>query len=150
MANKSLPNYQFGGPHTQDIPYSSECQTNLIEFVIPKRDSNGKCIKWEQKPMAPSSVKHLYSHIPLNYEQMLIDVPKGTLYDHEIHRTYFTGMGREKIIGGGHYKVWPLTNAHILENRDYSDTHFERPEWRWDRTVSEKPVAMNTDWTSQY
>ena len=46
-------------------------------------------------------------------------------------KTNPTGLGRNKIIGGGHYKSWPVTNSHIREVNDYTSWHYPKPDWRY-------------------
>lgn len=129
MSNYTLPNYEVGRPRPFPINYDGYCPDNdNIIFYIPDKDINGKKTEWKQVLKAPTTVKHLYSEQPLNYEPVFMSQPQGTLYDHDYAKTYTTGMGKSKIIGGGHYKVWPLTNVHVKENRDYTNYYFERPD----------------------
>ena len=126
MSNRGLPNYEFGGPHPRHFGYEPLCPLNEQASLIPKDTSTGP-ILWETKPMSPASVKHLYSHIPFNYEAMYQSVPVGTLYDHNFYQTYPTGLGEKKILFGGHYITFPLTNAHTFEPIDYSMDSFKLP-----------------------
>jgi hypothetical protein len=128
MSNYTLPNYEQGRPRAFPINYNGYCPDNNIIFDIPKRDANGKCVEWKKVLQAPTTVKHLYSEQPLNYEPIFTDTPQQTLYGHEFLKTYSTGMGRSKVIGGGHYITWPVNNVHVKENRDYTNYYFERPE----------------------
>lgn len=154
MSNRTYPNYEFGGPLPQNFDYNTKCQLNEIAFVLPGdprtdlTSLNNREVCWEKKPLAPSSVKHLYSEKLFDYQHVFGDVPKGTLYDHDFSRTYATGLGRQKIIGGGHYKVWPLTNWHVLENQDYTDYHFPTlpPQYFVGSEITSKPNYVHTDW----
>ena len=121
--NRVLPNYESGGPFPQRFDFDMYCPVNEQAQLIPDPDL------WETVPMAPTTLKHQYSPIPMNYPEMKITRPKGTLYDQNFVETYPTGMGRRKIIGGGHYKVYPLTNRHVIESRVYTDYYFPRPKW---------------------
>jgi len=121
VMNRSLPNHQYGGSRPQNF-YEEKCHINQISQVLP----NGK---WEKVPMNPSTVKHLYSTKPNNYEQRFQYRPVGTLYDNDFSQTYKTGMGTRKVISGGHFKAYPLTNIHTVENRDYTSYNFPRPTW---------------------
>ena len=130
MSNRTLPNYEFGGPNPRHFGYSKECPLNEEAFLIPENSG----VEWEIKPMSPATVRHLYSPIPLNYEDMYMYIPKGTLYDHNFSKSVgSTGMGVNKKIGG-HYITWPLTNEHVLEQRDYTSHYFKRPG----------PISSNT------
>lgn len=123
-------NYQYGGPRPwQPSRDASHCGTTQLAQIIPK-DSD---VEWERVPMAPSTVKHLYSEIPNHYEQRFQYRPTETLYGHQFKQTYLTGMGRKKVIGGGHYKVYPLTNRHVTEDREYTSYNFPRPSWQTQR-----------------
>lgn len=120
MSNRTIPNQEFGGP-IPNMNYSPQCPVNEQADLIPKG------VHWQTVPMSPASVKHLYSETPLNYEDMYQSIPMGTLYDSNFSETYPTGLGRKKIIGGGHFKVWPLTNEHVFETRNYTEQYFLKP-----------------------
>lgn len=128
MSNFTQPNYMSGGPRPFKINHNGYCPDNELIFYIPEKDINGKKTEWKNILSAPTTIKHLYSEQPLNYEPIFMAQPQGTLYDHDYAKTYTTGIGKSKIIGGGHYKVWPLTNLHIKEDREYSNYYFERPD----------------------
>jgi hypothetical protein len=162
MSNYVYPNYEFGGPLPQNFGYNSQCPLNEIAFILPGNpltdlafsgDPNvtsrsSKPVCWEKKPLAPSSLKHLYSEKLFDYQHVFGDVPKRTLYDHDFSRTYATGLGRQKIIGGGHYKVWPLTNWHVLENQDYTDEPFPvlPPQYFVGSEIASKPSHTHTNY----
>ena len=146
--NKSLPNYQTGGPAPRNFIHDHYCAHNQQAQLIPE---DGRCnyknpsslnsstsaarkVEIKREAMAPSTVKHLYSDEPLNYEQRFKIAPKGTLYDNQFTETHPTGLGRRKVLGGGHYKVYPLTNRHVIESRDYTSYSFPRPMWGTKRT----------------
>lgn len=150
MANKVLPNYSVGGPLPNPLCYDPRCRTNLQQDIIPscfpsspRGDPNQR--GWVSKAITTSSEKHLYSPYLFDYGQMFTTYPMGTLYDSDFSQTYPTGLGREKIIGGGHYKVWPLTNAHIFETRDYTNTYFKRPDWHYPDTIDMQPAYVKSD-----
>jgi len=141
--NISLPNYQTGGAKPRNFSHNHHCAHNQQAQLIPE---DAKCsykditsvnhstsskskVKIEREPMAPSTVKHLYSSDPLNYEQRFKIVPKNTLYNHQFTETHPTGLGRRKVLGGGHYKVYPLTNRHVIESREYTSYSFPKPSW---------------------
>ena len=123
MANTTLPNYENGGPLPFSFNYSPNCPINMQSSLIPI----GSNVRWETVPTSPASVKHLYSGIPNHYESMYSSVPMDTIYGHDFSQTYPNGLGKKKIIGGGHYKVWPLTNQHTFESRNYSSQYFRKP-----------------------
>lgn len=139
MANKVLPNNDIGQPYPTYPKYSQTCHLNEQIQSIPQNNqffnNNGTgnhpldtgTTYWRNVPSNPSTLKHLYSTKPLNYEQRYTTTPIGTLYDHDYSQTWTTGEGRKKILGGGHYKTYPLTNANIRESHDYNGFHFERP-----------------------
>ena len=124
MANRVLPNYQYGGPSPSNFVYDPECPINQQARIIP--DNAGVC--WRREPMPQSTVKHLYDG-PLNYGQRFILRPQGTLYDHDFVQTHPTGLGRHKVLAGGHYLTYPLTNRHVREARDYTSYYFPKPQW---------------------
>ena len=162
--NRTSPNYEFGGPLPRNFNYDRNCILNEIAFVMPSDhdfDKNGTRIRntyryhsqpnkvcWDDKPLAPSSIKHLYSEKLFDYQQVYGNVPKGTLYDHNFSRTYPTGLGQEKIIGGGHYKTWPLTNRHVIEIQDYTNDYFPilPPEYWVGSEVVTQPTHLHTNW----
>lgn len=157
MSNYVLPNYEFGQPLPRNFGYDPNCPLNEIAFIIPNRTTTpystakAACVDWQQVPSSPSTVKHLYSEIPLNYEQMFNTIPKDTLYGFDFSRNWPTGLGRNKIIGGGHYKTWPLTNEHVLESRDYTSYYFKRPgpilgTGSSYNDVQTQPTRLHTNW----
>lgn len=123
--NTSLPDYETGGPHPKNFGYNPACRLNQQAQLIP----DNACIDWSPVPAPPSTVKHLYSPKPADYDPRMINKPVGTLYNHQFVETWPTGMGQQKVIGGGHYKVYPLTNRHVNESRDYTPYYFPRPLW---------------------
>lgn len=127
--NWQLPNRQTGGPRPRNFVYSPSCPYNQQAQLVP----DDARVKWERVPMTPSNVKHLYSSEPEGYEQRFQHRPKGTLYDHQFTETWPSGLGRMKVLGGGHYKVYPLTNRHVVESRDYTSYSFPRPQWGTER-----------------
>jgi len=158
MANIGLPNWELGGPLPPDYKYKFGCITNMQSQVIPdcdsdtiinhkivrERDSDGNVraskiigpdanVNWLYTPAPPTTVKHLYEppNFPYggNYPDRRMYVPENTLYGHQFTQTYPTGMGRQKVIGGGHYKVYPLTNMNVKQSIDYTSYHFPRPKW---------------------
>lgn len=141
--NRTLPNYQYGGAQPRNFVHNHRCAHNQQAQLIPERLTEGcgsttttngiKHVEMEHVPMAPSTVKHLYSKEPLNYEQRFQSRPKGTLYDNQFTETFPTGIGKRKVLGGGHYKVYPLTNRHVIESRDYTSYSFPRPVWNTER-----------------
>lgn len=141
--NRELPNYQSGGPRPQNFSYYPQCglhqqaqllpdERSVTTTAIPANPNVPDCMM-AQVPMAPSTVKHLYPSHPEGYEQRFQTVQVGTLYDHQFVETWPTGMGRQKVLGGGHYKVYPLTNRHVIESRDYTSYSFPRPQWSTER-----------------
>ena len=164
-SNRTIPNYEFGEPLPNNFPYSTHCTLNNIAFVQPKTGDltrNGTHIRdtyrynnpnvdevcWQKKALAPSSVKHLYSEKLFDYQHVYGNVPKGTLYDHDFSRTYPTGLGREKVIGGGHYKTWPLTNWHVLEVQDYTDGYYPilEPQYWVGSEIQTQPNHVHSNW----
>lgn len=141
--NISHPNYQTGGARPRNFQHSHYCAHNQQAQLIPENarcnykdvhhfnpsTSSKKKVEIRREPMSPSTVKHLYSDNPLNYEQRFKLTPKGTLYDHQFIETHPTGLGRRKVLGGGHYKVYPLTNRHVIESREYTSHSFPKPIW---------------------
>ena len=139
--NKSLPNYELGGPNPKNFTYTPGCATNQQAQLIPEPGSNSThdiykpCTVWETVPMGPTTLKHLYSPIPGNYEQRMITRPVNTLYGHQYIENYPTGIGRLKI-KSDHYKVYPLTNRHVVESRDYTSYVFPQPQWPSDGLIT--------------
>lgn len=133
MANKVLLNYETGAPFPTYPKYNKTCHLNeQIQYIPDGTSSTGNHpldtgkTYWRNIPSGPTTLKHLYSPIPLNYEQRYTTTPIGTLYDHDYSQTWTTGEGRKKLLGG-HYKAWPLTHQNIRETHDYNGYHFERP-----------------------
>ncbi len=123
MANKSLSNYEYGGPTPSQFSYYSGCSSNQHARIMPYED-----VCWKNVPMAPSTLKHLYDG-PLNYPQRFQLKPQDTLYKHDFVQTHLTGLGKNKILAGGHYLTYPLTNRHVREVNDYTSYFFEKPRW---------------------
>jgi hypothetical protein len=154
MSNKSIPNYSTGGVIPNYPEYSPNCPYNQQVFYIPHSDvaaypGKPTCTKWNNQLDSPTVLKHQYSKKPFDYGPQRIVKPVGTLYDHDYSITHPTGLGRNKIIGGGHFKVYPLTNAHIRESRDYTDYYFQKPrsgiETVYDgRYVETQPPSFRT------
>lgn len=136
--NKSLPNYELGGPYPQPFKYTPGCSTNQQAQLYP--GSSGiievlnKSVKWETVPMAPTTLKHLYSQKPGDYPQRMIIRPVDTLYGHQFLETYPTGLGRGKV-KSDHFKIYPLTNRHVSESRDYTSYSFPQPQWPEDGLI---------------
>ena len=140
--NTSIPNYKNGGPIPGEFDYYPNCRTNT-QISYPQRGT----IPWESKMMSSASVKNLYTEIPNHYPPQLTMVPAiSSLYDVNIRQTYPTGKGREKILGGGHMKMWPLTNAHIFESRDYTETSFPRPSWQYPEVPNRRDAHVSSQW----
>jgi len=138
--NKSLPNYELGGAYPKNFTYSPGCLTNQQAQLIPDSTSNSTrdiykpCTVWQTVPAGPTTLKHLYSSIPGNYEQIMITRPVNTLYGHRYIENYPTGLGQLKI-NSDHYKVYPLTNRHVVESRDYTSYSFKQPQWPSDGLI---------------
>ncbi len=153
--DRGLSNYELGTPAPFNPPYSYNCPLNeqisyIPDFPIQSISTHaplntGRTV-WASVPEAPTSVKHLYSPNLFDYSQRYMRMPMGTLYDHDYSRTWPTGLGRNKIIGGGHYKVWPLTNANIREVHDYTDNHWERPPYKYAPEVLRTPTHLRSNW----
>ena len=127
--NRTLPDRQSGGPRPQNFVHDPQCAHNQQAQLIP----DDACVEWEQVPMAPSTVKHLYGPEPEGYDQRFQTRPKDTLYDQQFTETWPSGLGKKKVLGGGHYKVYPLTNRHVIESREYTSHAFPRPQWGTER-----------------
>lgn len=125
MTNRTMPNYITGGAYPFPIRYNTECSLNEHITSYPEDGS----VKWRAIPASPGNLKHLYTGEPWYYPSIKQLVPVGTLYDHDFsyNTTHKTGMGKNKIIGAGHYKVWPMTNQHIYETREYTEGYFKKP-----------------------
>lgn len=121
--NRQLPNRQTVRPSNfGQYVHTPTCGLNQQAQLIPSN-----CVRRELVPMSPSNVKHLYDPTPNNYEQRYQSKPVGTLYSHQFKETWPSGLGRQKVLGGGHYKVYPLTNRLVREVRDYTSYHHIRP-----------------------
>lgn len=145
-SNRTIPNYETGGPHPKNFTYNPRCVSNEQGSLIPQ-DAH---VLWETVPMSPGNLRHQYSEKPFDYEEMSMSVPKGTLYDHDFSQTYPTGLGMNKIIGGGHYKVWPLTNVHVFEAKDYTVGYFKKPgsiSTAYDYEFQTQPTRLRTNWS---
>ena len=149
-SNRTIPNYENGGPHPRNFDFSPTCPMNEQAALLPARSQHG-AVEWQTVPMSPGSLRHQYSEIPFNYEDMYMSVPKGTLYDHDFSMTHPTGMGRKKVVGGGHFKAWPLTNRHVWEAKDYTEGYFKKPGFissqEYDYSFRTQPNHLRTHWT---
>ncbi len=75
---------------------------------------------WERTAVGPSSIKHLYTGIPNYYPIRRINRPVDTLYGTDYSLYHKTGVGRGKRIGY-QYKIYPLTDRNVREQRVYAD-----------------------------
>lgn len=159
MANLALSNFESGQPYPTTPGFNPHCYLNeQIQYIPVKEDRihapldykrNPEGVLWDYKPMAPSNVKHLYSPNLFDYEQRRIFTPRNTLYGHDFSQIYPNGMGLTKIIGGGHFKVWPLTNVNIRESREYTDHYFLKPPYTYPNEVQVAPTHLHTNWRSK-
>lgn len=147
-SNRTIPNFETGGPHPKNFTFSPACVTNEQAAVLPARSQYG-AVEWQTVPMSPGNLRHQYSEKPFDYEDMYMSIPKGTLYDHDFSQSYPTGLGMKKVIGGGHFKAWPLTNMHVFETKDYSSSFFKKPGPITDQytyAFQTQPTHLRTDW----
>jgi hypothetical protein len=150
-ANQSLSNYAEGGP----IPHMNQtpaCYLNDQIQYIPRRPEDSPLdlnypTLWTEVPAGNSQVKHLYSPNLFDYTQMYNKQPIDTLYGHNYAQTYKTGLGRNKVIGGGHYKVFPLTNVNIRETHDYTDWYYPRPSDIYFSETLTSPTHLQTNYS---
>jgi len=125
-SNRTIPNFSTAIV-PRNFTFSTTCPTNEQAAILPASSSYGS-VKWQTVPMSPGNVRHQYSDDLFDYPDMYMSVPMGTLYDHDFSMSHPTGVGMGKVIGGGHFKTWPLTNRHVFEAKDYTSGFFKKPD----------------------
>jgi hypothetical protein len=143
MSNRTLPNSEFGGPISKNYNYSYACPLNEINFTVPCNQP----VKWDTVLANPTTLKSQYKNngTEAEYPNMTKVIPRGTLYDHDFSQYYRTGMGRQKLIGGGNYKTWPATNIHIVEDVTYTDDYWKRPGYCLDSVTETQPTHLRSN-----
>lgn len=139
--NKRLENAELG-IYPKVINYSQKCDLN--ERIAYSND-----VPWERVLFPPTTLKHLYTGIPNYYPFRYSYKPKGTMYDINLTQHWRTGLGKDKVIGGGNYKMWPLTNMMIREERDYNSLSFQRPQIEWPLIPRTQPSSIKSGYVNE-
>jgi hypothetical protein len=95
--------------------YNEDCDVNVLYKTLPEKQG------WETVANGPSSIKSLYSNIPNYYPYQMKSRPVGTMYGQDNSQFHQSGVAKGKRIGY-HAKLYPLTNRHVTEVRDYADS----------------------------
>jgi hypothetical protein len=128
--NALEPNYP------QQLEYNPMCPINQIYKTLPYNSygsdescgSDESSVKWERTAVGPASVKHLYSGIPNWYPIQTISRPVETMYGRDNSQFHKSGVGRGKRISY-HHKVYPFTDRHVREVKDYANYMLPYPTW---------------------
>jgi hypothetical protein len=107
--------------------YQAGCPVNQKAAVIP---ADGKC-HYARVAIGPTSIKHLYNTSAdgkASYDQRFAIRAVGTMYDSDFTQTHSTGVGRGKVLGGGHFKTTPMTDRLIRDDGDFTDYTLPRPQ----------------------
>jgi hypothetical protein len=142
--------------YPQQPKYNKMCPVNQIYKTIPTGSDADYPTEWKRTAVGPASVKHLYSGIPNWYPIQTISRPVGTMYEHDYSQFHKSGAGKGKRISY-HYKVYPFTDRHVRETKDYADyilpypvykDKFKRPVKRdnnLNSTMQYQPYAYSSD-----
>lgn len=121
MSNKIQVN-AYDPYYPKQPDFNPNCGTNELYQTIPEGPAEAfyTPTAWETVAAGPASIKHLYTGVPNYYPPRKITRPVDTLYGHDYSQYHRTGVGRGKRISY-QYKVYPLTNRNVREERVYAD-----------------------------
>ena len=110
--NRTSQDY-YNPVYPQQPPYNPNCGVNLVYKTLPQNS------KWQNIAIGHSSIKHIYTGIPNFYPYRRISRPVGTMYNQDYSTFHNTQCGKKRI--SYHAKMYPLTNRHVREHREYAD-----------------------------
>jgi len=137
MSNKIISNYDDPSYPSQPV-YNNQCAVNEIYKTIPND------IPWVREASGPATIKHLYTGIPNFYPYRKMSKPYDSLYGYDLSQFHKSGVGEGKRISYT-YKVYPLTNRHARETREYADKLLPYMDFReWTKYPVERDATLNS------